>query len=302
MSWALSILQICNAVVIEKRINFAKMNNTNSILLEDPGFDPVSALNCNLLLKITADSFSYAIVNTLEDKVKVVYDCQDFQPTEHNLSATILSDPYLSLLFSRVKIGSFTTNTIAVPEEIYSHEIEVPYFDYFTDLDRYSSTLHSASYTGQDFKSMFLLPNAVEAIIKSHWREADAYEQSASLLVLNQTSKAQHFFLDFTAGSFHAMLLNDGKMIFQNVFQVENPEEFHYYFLLLIKQLKISTNDTKVSASGILNEGDEQHRILLKYFPEVTLCSPSESSIHNSILEDMPPHYFTSLLALNLCE
>jgi hypothetical protein len=302
MSWALSILQICNAVVIEKRINFAKMNNKNSILLEDPGFDPVAALNCNLLLKITADSFSYAILNTTKEKIEVVYDCQDFQPTANNLSSTILSDPYLSLLFNRVKIGSYTTNTIAVPEAIYNPNVVEPYFKYFTDLEHYSDSVYTANYSGQDFKSLFLLPNAVESAIKTHWREAHSFEQTASLLAINQAAERQQFYIDFTAGSFHAMLLHEGKMIFQNVFQIENPEEFHYYLLLVLKQLKISTTDTKVLASGILNEGDEQHSILMKYFPRVDLCTPGESTLNNSILEDMPPHYYTSLLALNLCE
>jgi hypothetical protein len=289
------------------------MNNKNSILLEDPAFDPVLALNCNLLLKITTDSFSYAIVNTLEDKIQVVYDCQDFEPTERNLSATILSDPYLSLLYNRVKIGSYTCNSIAVPEEIFTPKDSAPYLKYFSNLDQYSSNVYTASYSGQDFKSLFLLPNAVESAIKSHWREALSFEQTAALLAVDQKNTGnlatheqsagnQTFYLDFTAGSFHALLMLQGKMIFQNVFQVENPEEFHYYLLLLVKQLHIDVLQTKVLATGILNEGDEQHSILLKYFPEVTLCQPAETSITNSILEDMPPHYYTSLLALNLCE
>jgi hypothetical protein len=276
------------------------MNNKNSILLEDPAFDPVAALNCNLLLKITADSFSYAIVNTAEDKVEVVYDCQEFQPTVNNLSSTILSDPYLSLLFNRVKISSYTTNTISVPQEIFTADVVAPYFQYFSDLEHYSSNVYT--YSGQDFKSLFLLPNAVESAIKSHWREAGTYEQAAALLALNQTGTKQQFYLDFTAGSFHAMLLQDGKMLFQNVFQVENPEEFHYYLLLLLKQLNINTTETALLASGILNEGDEQHNILMKYFPAVQLCTPGEHTLNDSILEDMPPHYYTSLLALNLCE
>ncbi len=278
------------------------MNNKNSILLKDPAFDPVAALNCNLLLKITADSFSYAIINTTKDKIKVVYDCQDFQPTASNLSSTILSDPYLSLLFNRVKIASYTANTIAVPEELYTSDEAEPYLKYFSDLDHYSRNVYTAAYTGQDFRSLFLLPNAVESAIQTHWREAHPYEQTASLLAINQNTESQQFYLDFTAGSFHAMLLRNGKMIFQNVFQIENPEEFHYYLLLLLKQLKINASETKVLASGILNEGDDQYSILMKYFSAVQLCTPGESTVSNSILEDMPPHYYTSLLALNLCE
>lgn len=278
------------------------MNNKNSILLEDQAFDPVSALNCNLLLRITADSFSYAIVNTLEDKIEVVYDCQGFEPTEKNLSATILGDPYLSLLFKQVKVGAYTSNIIAVPQDIYTPEVVEPYLKYFTDLQNYSGSVYTASYSGQDFRSLFLLPAAIETTIKTHWRDARSFEQTASLLAINQIAESHQFYLDFTAGSFHAMLLEKGKMIFQNVFQIENPEEFHYYLLLLIRQLEISTNGTKVLASGILNEGDEQHSILLKYFTTVNLCKPPASSITNSVLEDMPPHYYTSLLALNLCE
>jgi hypothetical protein len=299
---ALSILQICNAVVIEKRINFAKMNNNNSILLVDPNFNPNAAIHCNLLLKITADSFCYVIVNTRTNRVEVLYDRQDFQDHKQELLALIHADPYLRLSFNSVKVCSYTINSISIPNEFYAEGMLDTYAPYFTQVENYSSTVNSIAIPSQEFKTVFLFPQVIEEAMNTYWPDAKKFEQTAPVLSDRKTEAGFQLVVDFTAGSFFAMLMRNGDLIFQNFFLTEDAEEFTYYLMLIFKQLKLEPAEIDVLISGIINEADPQQEVLQQYFRSVKWNVAKAETLENSILEDMPAHYYTSLLALDLCE
>jgi hypothetical protein len=308
MRAALSILQICNAVVIEKRINFAKMNNNNSILLVDPNFNPNAAIHCNLLLKITADSLCYVIVNTESNRVEVLYDRQNFQDQKNELMRLLHADPYLRLSFNTVKICSYTINSISIPNDFYNGAMLDSYAPYFTEPEHYSSVVNSIVIPTREFKTIFLFPQVIEDAMNRYWPDAKKFEQTAPLLSDPKTQVSDlnggagyDLMVDFTAGSFFAMLMRNGDPIFQNFFLTEDADEFTYYLLLIFKQLQLDPAQIDVLISGIINEGDPQQKVLQQYFRSVKWNVPPAENLENTILEDMPAHYYTSLLALQLC-
>jgi hypothetical protein len=302
MRAALSILQICDAVVIEKRINFAKMNNKNSILLVDPNFDPNAAIHCNLLLKITADSLCYVIINTQNNRVEVLYDRQNFLDHDNELLRLMHADPYLRLSFNSVKICSYTINSISIPNDFYV-EAELEYYaPYFTELEHYSSRVNSIAIPTKEFKTIFLFPQIIEEAMNTYWPNAGKFEQTAPLLSNSNNRLDFQLSIDFTAGSFFAMLIKNGSLIFQNFFLTEDAGEFTYYLMLIFKQLQLDPAQIDVLISGIINEGDPQQEVLKKYFRSVSWNVPAAEALESGILEDMPAHYYTSLLALQLCE
>jgi hypothetical protein len=278
------------------------MSNNNSILLVDPNFDPDTATNCDLLLKVSADSLSYAIVNNRNNRVEVLYDRQNFIHQQVEIGAAIEADPNLRLPFRQVKVCSYTINSIAIPNEFFKEEQLDTYSTYFTDLKNYSADLHTASIATQPFKTVFLLPQGIDDVINSSWPDARRFEQSAPFLATTKPEADNHLWLDFTAGSFYAMLVKDGTLLFQNFYDTADAEEFMYYLMLISRQLQLIPAQTDVLISGIINPGDPQHKILNQRFKSATLHSPGAHLLEQTILEDMPAHYYTSLLALQLCE
>ena len=56
--------------------------SNNSLLLVDPNFKTDASANCHLLLKITNDSFSYAVVGKDTEEINIIFDkqgCEDVQ-------------------------------------------------------------------------------------------------------------------------------------------------------------------------------------------------------------------------------
>lgn len=275
------------------------MNSKNSILLVDPEFDPNTGSDCDLLIRVTADSFSYAIIDKSCNQLKVVYDEQECEDPGKRLAAKLKSDSYLCLPYKEIKISVFTENSIAIPDELFDAKDLNVYAKYFAEEQ--SGNLYVLPVADFGFTSIFNLSQFVEEAL-SNLTDSKRYDHSVPLLVLARGKSSKSLILDFTVGSLNATYLNEGQLVFQKYFQIENTDEFNYYLLLIIKQLKINTAETEIYLSGIIHQDDSKYQCVAKYFKSIHFNKPIINEMDSMILDDMPAHYYSSLLALDLCE
>ncbi|WP_442590695.1 DUF3822 family protein [Pedobacter sp. AW31-3R] len=273
-------------------------NSKNSILLVDPEFDPATAPDCSLLLKITGDSFSYAIIDKNNKQLKAVFDQQECEDISFSLALALKQDNYLGLPFRDIKTSVYTRNTIAIPDELYAEDDLNSYAKFFTEEQ--SGNLYVQPFAKYGFTAIFNLQQFIEDTLDLHMADAKRFEQNAPVLALAAAAGSSSFLLDFTVGSVNVLLQKDGKLVFQNTFDIENAQEFHYYLALLIQELLIDTG-IEVLMSGMIHENDDYHTCISSYFNHTTFNLPPANDIEKAILEDMPAHYYSSLLALDLC-
>lgn len=276
------------------------MDNKNSILLVDPEFDLNTAADCDLLLKITPDSFSYAVIDKSSRQLKAVYDEQECNNVPETLAQRLKSDSYLSLAFKEIKAAVYTLNTISVPNELFDAEQLDHYAKFFTEEQ--SDNLYIRPFNTYGFTSIFTLSKFTEHTLATSLNNCKLYAQNAPVLALAANPEKTVLLLDFTAASFNALYTLGGKLVFQNQYQVDDAEEFNYYLLLINTQLKIDPANTEVQLSGIIHAGDDRYQCIEKYFGNIIFNLPPTNEIDHKILDDMPAHYYSSLLALDLCE
>jgi hypothetical protein len=287
-------------VVIEKKNIFVNMNSKNSIILVDPDFDISSTSEFDLLIKVTSDNFSYAIIDVLANRLVVLYDQQECENVIAALSDVLANDKYLGHSFKTTKASVYTPNSIAIPNELFDAENLNSYAKFFS-IDQ-SEQLHLQSLNGQPYTSIFNLNHAMEELLITKFGISKIYDHTAPLLAIANVTSNKQLTLDFTVGAFCAVLTDNGKLIFENCFETEDSEEFNYYLLLIIQQLNVETTTTLVSVSGIIHEDDKKYHAIKQSFPEVVFTDQHHQLLDVSILEDMPKQYYTSLLALQSCE
>ncbi|WP_316810772.1 DUF3822 family protein [Pedobacter heparinus] len=276
------------------------MDNKNSILLVDQEFDPNTTANCDLLLKITADSFSYAIIDKSSDQLKAVYDEQECENVSQTLADRLKNDIYLTLIFKEIKIAVHTENNINIPSELFDPQQLAQYARFFTEEQ--SENLYTRPFPAFGFTSIFTLQQFTEETLSASLNNYKLYTQHSTVLALAAKSDTATLLLDFTAASFNAAYIINDKLIFQNHYQIENAEEFNYYLLLIISQLQLEPGNTELQLSGIIHEGNNHYRCIEKYFKTICFNLPPVKETDHSILDDMPAHYYSSLLALDVCE
>ncbi|RNL55680.1 DUF3822 family protein [Pedobacter jejuensis] len=265
----------------------------NSLLLVDPNFKADAYANCHLLLKITNDSFSYAVVDKDSEQVNVIFDKQGCENLQQDLQAAFENDSYLSQQYGAIKAAVHTSNFIFIPDEWFDAD-NLAVYSKFLGSDSKIYTKHHDAF---GFKTLFSLDENVEERLPEN---TILYPQSSPLLALVNHLSGDALLIDFTAASFNVLFVKDKKVNFQNHYQAENTEEFNYFLLLIIEQLGLNES-TAVYLQGIINEDDAYYNTLLKYFNNLYFFLPAGKQ-ESELLADMPKHYFSGLLALNLCE
>lgn len=271
------------------------MDNKNSILLIDPTFEPSNASNCSLLVKMGSKSFSYAIIDNENKKVNAVYDEQECEDGAKKLAERLKTDNYLTLPYQEVKIAIHTPNTIAIPVDLYDEENLSANAQFFTES--HSNNLYVDQQVHFGFNTIFALPKSTDTTLS--FIEAKKYQENAGLLKQAEQLNGPSLILDFSVGIVNVIYLNENKVIFQQGYEIDNSEEFNYYLLLMINQLNIDKS-TIVYLSGIVHENDENYNCLLKYFNSIAFLTV-DNELDQHVLDDMPSHYYTSLLALYKC-
>lgn len=266
--------------------------SNNSLLLVDPNFKADASANCHLLLKITNDSFSYAVVSRDTEEINIIFDKQGCEDVQQDLKSAFETDKYLSLNYGAVKAAVHTSNFIFIPDEWFDDENLAVYAQYLgSDAKVY--TKHNKAL---GFNTVFCLNDEV----KTHLPEkADLFPHSEPLVALFNHLADEALLIDFTAVSFNVLYTRDKKIVFQNHYESETAEEFNYFLLLMIEQLGLN-DSIPVYIQGIINEDDEHYNCLLKYFNQLYFFFPAGKQ-NSELLADMPKHYFSGLLALDLC-
>ncbi|MFC3562764.1 DUF3822 family protein [Pedobacter jamesrossensis] len=265
----------------------------NSLLLVDPNFKADTSANCHLLLKITNDSFSYAIINKDSEQINVIFDRQGCEDIAQVLKAAFETDGYLSQKYGAIKAAVHTPNFIFIPDEWFDAD-NLSVYSKFLGSD---GKFHTKHHEDLGFNTLFSLNEKVEEKLP---KNTIVYPQSSPLLALFSHLSGEALLIDFTAGSFNVLFVKNEKINFQNHYQAENAEEFNYFLLLIMEQLGLN-DSIPVYLQGIINEDDDYYNTLLKYFNNLYFFLPARKQ-KSELLADMPQHYFSGLLALDLCE
>jgi len=267
--------------------------SNNSLLLVDPDFKADASVNYQLLLKITNDSFSYAVVDQDSEQVKVIFDQQACDDLPLVLQAAFASDRYLSQSYSSIKAAIHTSHFVFIPNEWFNAD-DLSLYANFLGSD---GKIYSKQHEHLGFNTVFSLEETIQQKLPEN---AVVYPHSSPLLALFNQLTGDALLIDFTASSFNVLFAKDKKINFQNHYSAETSEEFNYFLLLIMEQLSL-TESVPVYLQGIINEDDNYYNTLLKYFNNLYFFLPAEKQ-HCELLADMPKHYFSGLLALSLCE
>ena len=272
--------------------------NNKSILLIDPEFDPKRSEQLDLLVKIGLDSFSYAIIDGEQKLIYAVFDEQECENGYEKLSQRLKVDSYLKLPFKNVKVAGHTQNQVLVPNELFDLENLEMHTSYFTDKDVESVFVQPFASAGAT--SVFALPKSAESEINLQWPDSIKLHENAGILNLVTSFSTDTLVLNFTVGNFEVIFAKDKQVILQQNFQFDDVEEFTYYLLLLANQLQIDTKAISIKTCGIIDQNDEKWKVLTQYFNSVDTLTIA-TGLDSTILDDMPTHYYTTLLSLYAC-
>lgn len=285
-----------------QKISFVVMNESGILHLKDENFNIAETREMQLLIRVGSQSISYAIVSQKDNRLLVLYDAPIVQSVEAELDEILRTNTYLRSAFSAVKMSVETSNFTLIPAPYFSKD-DLPGYEKLAQANEETKTFIS-TINSEAIKCVAALELEMTAPFISLFSQIQLFSQVNSIvegglkLAGNNPSR---LVLQFNYGSFEAFYSLDGKLMFYNLFQVTNADDFNYFLLSLIKQLNIECERTSVFIAGDILDSDENYARIEKYFQDISVADSSKFISFFGFKVVNPYKYF-SLLSLRLCE
>ncbi len=282
-----------------------------SISRFDKAFKEDHTRNYHLTIRISTDGFSFVVFSLDKNR----YLCLEAFNLKH-LSNTVklaaaldelsmirqwITYPFHSVLV----IVDHTFNTF-VPNPLFEEKEKGLYLAFnqpFQDNSRIQfDTLKAA-----DAYNVYYLSNPLVEKVKDIWANARVVHlQSAlveSLLIVNRNKALeQTAFVHLRNDSFDLVVLRAEKLLFANNFRFNTSEDFIYFLLFSLDQLRLNPETVQLVLSGAIDKGSPIYDIIYQYIRNIQFAERNTAFEYSYILEELPVHHHFVLYNALQCE
>jgi len=146
--------------------------------------------------------------------------------------------------------------------------------------------------------SEYLTAKFPKCIVKHH-----LFPLVEGVLKRNRTSSdKEQVHLYFFRDSFELVVVNGNKLICCNIFNYQTERDILYHVLYTFDQLKLSPDSTDLILHGQIPQVSPVYHLFKKYVRLTSFARLDTTFQYSYTFNQLPEHYFTSLLSVYKCE
>jgi hypothetical protein len=288
----------------------------------DPGLDKQKFFEHELTIRFNADMLAFCIFHADSNKFLHLqaYDLSDpgkgpYIPGDtENCDTQKLSEllegelKWLQQAYSRVRILYERGKSSLVPEALFSEEHKKDIFEFniapgpVKDQEiRYDRLNNAAAY------NIYQLPQNISGWLSEYFPGAAVYHHSSVLtesLLLKYRNAFNEKKIFVNTGSTHLDIvqLKDKKLEYYNSFRYNTAEDFMYYLVFVIEQLKLNPEVVEVILVGEIERQSSLVDLIHKYIRNISFIGRNADFRYSFVFDQLPGHYYYNLLNASLCE
>jgi len=116
----------------------------------------------------------------------------------------------------------------------------------------------------------------------------------------NEISNGVFLKLQFYYNLMLVVLIKDGKLFLIQSYTYQTADDVLYYLLNIAEQFQLSTTETKVGISGIIDVKSHEFDYIEKLFKKISFSDLKADNLFQNFTGEYPPHYFTPFLNLTV--
>lgn len=271
----------------------------------DESLHPNAVSKHYLHLHLSPNGLSYGIYNPAE---KNMVGCASyFQVSSQTQLDQIFSrDPWLKAEYQLVKVMFSNPLFTFIPNDLFEQGQTHSYLAYNLlepDLffqERNDMPLLQAQNT-------FCVNREPKIVVNKYHPNNRVYHSSTPLIEgllkwYGRDKGVKLFIFSWNDNDMEVVVLENGKLILYNFFQVNTREEFIYFPLYVCQQLRYKREDVQLMAGGILNNSSPSLGALGTYFKNIRFTGLPSGYTYSRGLAEKTGSLAWSLASLSLCE
>lgn len=260
----------------------------------------------NLSVLLGVDRLSYLISNQQNQVIALRAYQWEGEGAVGMVQQVLLEDSILREKYKAVRVGVFSSKFALVPEVLFDQEQQVTYLAQTARLNQGDEVL-SDRVLSLKARNIYAYELAPLQLMREQWGDLQVVHSSTGLIqnfVQNfDSSSSKNIFLNIYNQHVVITVVEQGQLLFHNIFSFKASPDCLYYILLVYKQLGLNPNKHPLYIVGELVEDSEIHKLLYKYIKTIHFVNLPNFYVFGSRLkESFPQNFFFDLYSLKLCE
>jgi hypothetical protein len=242
------------------------------------------------------------VYNKIQKKVGVfeVYEFTqpNISPEKHLelIKELYVKHKILSLKYASVSITHFNNLVSQVPEPFFDKEKLPSYLQYSVKLLEDDFIAFDTIKNTEIINVYVPFVNINNFLIDVYG--AFTYKHASTILIeklLQQfkNNDKEICFINITKNQFEILVINNNKLILYNIFDFITKEDFIYYILFTLEQLKLNPEEIQIILLGDIEKESELYTILYQYVRNISFYQPT---LFPEILKEVSQHSLFTLL------
>jgi hypothetical protein len=282
----------------------------HDICFIDKSFDPEQTNLYHLSIQISLDGFSFAILDIPKGKYTLLKSTNFFLKRPRLLFMKVrelmTEDEHLNLKYKSIEIVYSSENFTLVPQAFYQQGSADKFLGFNHDVER-GFMIDKTLLTKAEAWCIFNIPENLKEFLVLKYPKA-TFRHNLYPLVERALKENRNFperkqvHINFFRSYFELIVLSGTKLLLCNQFNYSGENDISYFVLYVFDQLKLPPDTTELVIHGQMRQTDPIYQTLKKYIRKTSFARPTALYNYSYTFNQLPDHYFTSLLDLYKCE
>lgn len=221
------------------------------------------------------------------------------------LNQVVSEQPWITQAFKNVFVIFANSANTLVPEALFDKTKKDLYLKFNQPIDE-DSLINYDSLKHIIAANIYALPKELFLAAKELWPEAHFNHSSTILiesLIVNfkNLMNDQIVYVNVSDDSFELVNFKSGKLNFQNHFKYKTKEDFIYFLLAALDNLKLNPEEVEIVLIGEIGKEDSSHKMITKYIRNSRFIENSETFSYSYAFDQIDHHQYYILLNAILC-
>ncbi len=282
----------------------------------DKGLDTANTKALELSILLSQDGFSFTVFDPSRNKF-VAIESHEYTgipsgtPEEKaaapfkSLAAYAVRHTYLSKPFAKTTLLIENRESTLVPDPVYDSGNLEQYLRFANDIPA-ASAYRADHITSIGAMNVFAFPASWEQKFRYTFTgvnigHSSTYFIDCLLTKHKNVELRDRIFIHIRPSWFEIAYFAENSLILYNTFIYRTKEDFIYFILFVFEQLNINPEIIQVILMGEIEKNSPLHEMLVKYIRNVEFGFRFEDFEYSYIFDEIPQHYYFTLLNSRIC-
>ncbi|MCD4773172.1 MAG: DUF3822 family protein [Bacteroidales bacterium] len=264
-----------------------------------------------LSIQFSLDGFSFCIYNNENNKLIALesyafQELEDYRQLSSEINDLVHDKELLKRSYKKINIIFESPKSTLIPFQLFDKSELHSYLKFNHNVENWE-IIRFDSLKNLEAKNIYVIPKCINKTIKENFGSANISNFSSSLIesllikYKNQNLENK-VFVNLRSNIFDIIIIEGKKLKLFNSFKFRTKEDFAYFLLFALEQLKFNPEEIELIFTGAIEKSSNLYEIIYKYIRNIAFIESNDLLRYSYIFDNIPLHLYYNLLNINLCE